>query len=89
MMPQHARIDNITTFIHNVYSPLLVKARAGCGVAHGWQHFLDDDFAAGRLVQPLAETVTTRFGYALLVPNAASAPPEARVLRDWILAERR
>ncbi|MEQ8653198.1 MAG: LysR substrate-binding domain-containing protein [Kiloniellales bacterium] len=58
-------------FQSNSYPAVIDAARAGWGVALGWEHFLDEDLAAGRLQRLGTHEVTTRFGYHLLVREGA------------------
>lgn len=70
--------------------PLVIEAaRAGQGVALGWRHLVDDDLESGRLVQPLARSVATSFGYHLVWPARARPLPEALAFCGWVREETR
>ena len=51
----------------NSYTAQIDAARAGLGVALGWRHLVDQDFASGALVQPIPVTVETKYGYYVLL----------------------
>lgn len=71
-------------FQSNSYPAIIDAARGGWGVALGWKDFVDADLRSGTLVRPLTKAVRTRFGYAVLLKNAPSASPAAKLLRDWL-----
>lgn len=70
----------------NSYPLIIEAARYGEGVALGWAHLVDGDLAAGRLVRPVTDAVTTEFGYYLIWSDAHPLDPPAAAFRDWLLA---
>ncbi|QGX98907.1 LysR family transcriptional regulator [Roseovarius faecimaris] len=56
----------------NSYMALLDAARAGLGVALGWDHLVEAALRDGSLVRPLAESTDTHFGYHILLRQGAS-----------------
>ncbi len=55
----------------NSYLAQIDAARRGFGVALGWRHFLDHGLETGRLVEPIADKVTSGFGYYVLLSHGA------------------
>lgn len=45
------------------------------------------DLVAGRLIAPFALDLATDEGFFLVEPDDGSRRPDARHLRDWLLAE--
>lgn len=74
-------------FQSNSYSAVLDAARAGMGVALGWQGFVDDDLASGRLVVPLDISVSTENGYYAVVAQDRVETPTAQAFMKWCAAE--
>ena len=68
-------------------SLVLQAAVEGQGVAIVGATLAADDLAAGRLVQPFADTVPTDYSYWLVAPEAAAERPKIKAFRDWLLAE--
>ena len=68
----------------NTYPLAIQAARDGLGVALGWKHLTDDAVAGGDLVRPLAETITTRDGYYLLVRKDRNPSSHAQAFQDWL-----
>jgi DNA-binding transcriptional LysR family regulator len=65
----------------------LDAAIAGQGVMLAWQILAYDALAAGRLVAPFAERVTTGLGY-YVVTSAVRRPPEkVRAFVAWLRSE--
>lgn len=50
----------------NNYPAFLQMACEGLGIGLGWRYFVDDYLREGLLVRPVAESVTTQFGYYLI-----------------------
>lgn len=66
--------------------PLVVEAAAdGLGVALGWRHLVDAALAQGRLVRPMAASLTTRFAYWLVTAPALSE--DAAAVAAWLLTQ--
>ncbi len=59
----------------------------GHGVALANDVLVADDFAAGRLVRPFEESVSTDFGYFAVCPEGRTSDPRVAAFRDWLLAE--
>lgn len=59
----------------------------GHGVALASDVLVADDFAAGRLVRPFEESVSTDFGYFVVCPKERANVPRVAAFRDWLLAE--
>lgn len=55
----------------NCYGAQIDAARAGLGVALGWHPLIDEAFADGSLVPATSQSVTTRFGYYVLLRQGA------------------
>jgi len=69
----------------NNYPMVLDAARRGQGIALGWAHLVDDDLAAGTLVQAVDEEITTGAGYFVLTPRDRPTEPSARAFAKWVL----
>ena len=59
--PGQLRFDN--------YTLLIQAAIGGQGVAIGWRHLVDNLLAQGLLCRPIAETVLSRLGYYVVLPQ--------------------
>ncbi len=59
----------------------------GHGVALANDILVADDLAAGRLVRPFEESVSTDFGYFAVCPKDRMRNPGVAAFRDWLLAE--
>ncbi|MEM7121446.1 MAG: LysR substrate-binding domain-containing protein [Pseudomonadota bacterium] len=70
----------------NTYPLAIQAARDGLGVALGWRHLIDAAVDSGDLVRPLADTLTTRDGYYLLVRKERIPSTHAQVFQDWLIA---
>ena len=67
---------------------LMVKAAvAGQGLALVRDTYADDDLRAGRLVQPIAVQLPTRFAYYAVSTAEALQRPAVRQFRDWLICE--
>lgn len=62
-------------------------AAKGCGVALGRRSMRGPDLVSRRLVAPFALDLPTEEGFFLVEPDDGSRHPDARYLRDWLLAE--
>jgi LysR family transcriptional regulator, glycine cleavage system transcriptional activator len=62
-------------------------AAQGLGIAVGRRPLVDDDLAAGRLVEFGAPAVAAKTGYWLVGTKATIAQPEARAFRAWLYEE--
>ncbi|MEM7178842.1 MAG: LysR substrate-binding domain-containing protein [Pseudomonadota bacterium] len=71
----------------NSYDLVIEAARNGQGVALGWQHFVDADLLAHRLVMASPAVVETEFAYYVAV-RAGERPPAVAAFVDWVIAER-
>jgi DNA-binding transcriptional LysR family regulator len=76
-------------FSFNDYSIVLQAALEGQGVALGWRHIVAPLVADGRLVRPLAESVTTDHPIYLIAARSGHLRSAAVTLRDWLLGEAR
>tara|TARA_B110000438_G_scaffold271357_1_gene289176 strand:- start:747 stop:1034 length:288 start_codon:yes stop_codon:yes gene_type:complete len=72
--------------ISNDYSVLLHAAMEGQGVGLGWHHLVADLVTQGRLIRPVAESVTTDEPLWLNAPPGRVLASATEVLRDWLLA---
>ena len=72
--------------ISNDYSVLLHAAMEGQGVGLGWHHLVADLVTQGRLIRPVAESVTTDEPPWLNAPPGRVLASATEVLRDWLLA---
>lgn len=66
---------------------LLQSAIAGQGVALGNLPFVEDDLAAGRLVQPFDLAVASQRAYHLIYLRGALRDPSLKAVHDWLLEE--
>jgi LysR family glycine cleavage system transcriptional activator len=66
---------------------VLQAALDGHGVAMGRVFLSAHDVAAGRLVQPFAQTLANDFSYWLVYPKSTAAKPRIDAFRTWLLAE--
>ena len=64
---------------------IMGAVREGKGVALTCTSIAKDDLAAGHLVRPVAERMTTGSGYWLLTPEHKSDRPEITAFRTWLL----
>lgn len=71
-------------FQSNSYAAVIDAARSGMGVALGWQGFVEEDIATGRLVVPLDIKVETRYGYYAVVAQDRIETPIAQAFLTWI-----
>lgn len=69
----------------NSYPSQIDAARAGLGVALGWRCLVDEDMRTGRLVQPVAHSMRTAYGYHLLIRHLAGE--DALRLARHLMAE--
>jgi LysR family transcriptional regulator, glycine cleavage system transcriptional activator len=76
-------------FSFNDYGVVLQAALEGQGVALGWRHIVAPLLAEGRLVRPVAESVTTDNPIYLIAARSGHLRSAAVKLRDWLLAEAR
>ena len=66
---------------------VLQAAIDGQGLALGRLFLAADDIAAGRLVQPFAQTMANDFSYWLVYPKASAAKPRIEAFRAWLLEQ--
>lgn len=64
-------------------------ALQGFGVSMGDVKLLEQELRRGSVVTPFAENLETGNGYALALPPEGHIVPEARLLRDWLLARQK
>lgn len=67
-------------------SSCLNAAKEGLGIAMGRRPYLDRDLAAGRLVAPLPEVVSTGYCLALVTTPRGGGLPYGPRFRDWMIA---
>ncbi len=71
----------------NNYDAVASAAVHGQGVALGRRPLVDALLADGRLVAPLADTVSSARAYFLIVAQRSAHRPETKDLRNWLLEE--
>jgi len=77
--PGQLRFDN--------YTLLIQAAIAGQGVAIGWRHLVDNLLAQGLLCRPIAQTVMSRLGYYVVLPQRKRRGVLIQQFVDWLMAE--
>jgi putative choline sulfate-utilization transcription factor len=77
--PGQLRFDN--------YTLLIQAAIGGQGVAIGWRHLVDNLLAQGLLCRPIAETVMSRQGYYVVLPQRKRRGVLIQLFVDWLMAE--
>ena len=77
--PGQLRFDN--------YTLLIQAAIGGQGVAIGWRHLVDNLLAQGLLCRPIAETVISRLGYYVVLPQRKRRGVLIQQFVDWLMAE--
>ncbi|WGO93551.1 LysR family transcriptional regulator [Pseudomonas viciae] len=77
--PGQLRFDN--------YTLLIQAAIGGQGVAIGWRHLVDNLLAQGLLCRPIAETVLSRLGYYVVLPQRKRRGVLIRLFVDWLMEE--
>jgi DNA-binding transcriptional LysR family regulator len=77
--PGQLRFDN--------YTLLIQAAIGGQGVAIGWRHLVDNLLAQGLLCRPIAETVISRLGYYVVLPQRKRRGALIQTFVDWLMAE--
>lgn len=77
--PGQLRFDN--------YTLLIQAAIGGQGVAIGWRHLVDNLLTQGLLCRPIAETVISRLGYYVVLPQRKRRGVLIRQFVDWLMAE--
>lgn len=77
--PGQLRFDN--------YTLLIQAAIGGQGVAIGWRHLVDNLLAQGLLCRPIAETVLSRLGYYVVLPQRKRRGALIRQFVDWLIEE--
>ena len=80
-----ARAAKSLTF--NDYSIVLQAALEGQGLALGWRHIVEPLIAQGRLVRPIAQTVTTDQPMYIVASRAGRARHDVMALKDWLVHE--
>lgn len=83
----NGRIFEVETsgpLISNDGDVMLGAARAGAGIGYGFEPFVRDDFAAGRLVPLLEAWWPTFDGFYLYCPSRAQMPRKLRVFIDFL-----
>ena len=65
----------------------LKAAVSGLGVAIGRLPLINDELAAGRLVEPFALEIDEQWAYYFIAPEATADQPKIEAFRMWILAE--
>lgn len=82
-----ARGSKSLTF--NDYSIVLQAALEGQGLALGWRHLVEPLLAQGRLVRPLAQSVSTDQPMYIVASRAGRARSDVMALKDWLVQETR
>jgi DNA-binding transcriptional LysR family regulator len=77
--PGQLRFDN--------YTLLIQAAIGGQGVAIGWRHLVDNLLVQGLLCRPIAETVISRLGYYVVLPQRKRRSVLIQQFVDWLMAE--
>lgn len=77
--PGQLRFDN--------YTLLIQAAIGGQGVAIGWRHLVDNLLAQGLLCRPIVETVLSRLGYYVVLPQRKRRGVLIRQFVDWLMEE--
>ncbi|HEV2570855.1 MAG TPA: LysR substrate-binding domain-containing protein [Beijerinckiaceae bacterium] len=73
--------------VFEVYGQALQAAADGVGVALGLRPYIDDDIHAGRLVAPLALTVSKGMSWYLMFREHRRDEPAFKLFRDWLHAK--
>lgn len=66
---------------------VLQAALEGQGVVLGRLFLAADDIAAGRLIQPFAQSLPNDFSYWLVCPKSSAEKPRIVAFRHWLLQE--
>jgi LysR family glycine cleavage system transcriptional activator len=67
--------------------PLLIEAACRSqGVALGWNFLVDELLDSGTLVRPVEQSLSTEFGYYLVVNERYSEEPSVIEFRQWLLS---
>jgi len=67
--------------------PLLIEAACRSqGVALGWNFLVDKLLQNGKLVRPIEQSLTTSFGYYLIINERYSEEPSVVQFRQWLMA---
>ncbi|AHL74217.1 LysR family transcriptional regulator [Stutzerimonas stutzeri] len=69
------------------YTLLIQAAIAGQGVAIGWRHLVDELLAQGLLCRVGSESVLTKFGYFVVLPERKRRQRLIGSFVDWLQAE--
>ncbi|MHC8303506.1 choline sulfate utilization transcriptional regulator [Pseudomonas sp. PB3P13] len=77
--PGQLRFDN--------YTLLIQAAIGGQGVAIGWRHLVDNLLAQGLLCRPVADTVISRLGYYVVLPQRKRRAELVQTFVDWLMTE--
>jgi len=77
--PGQLRFDN--------YTLLIQAAIGGQGVAIGWRHLVDNLLTQGLLCRPIAETILSRLGYYVVLPQRKRRGALIQTFVDWLMAE--
>ena len=77
--PGQLRFDN--------YTLLIQAAIGGQGVAIGWRHLVDNLLAQGLLVRPINQTLISRLGYYVVLPQRKRRSVLIQQFVDWLMAE--
>ncbi|MGE4248066.1 MAG: LysR substrate-binding domain-containing protein [Parvibaculaceae bacterium] len=79
-----AERDGLTV---NNYPLLIEAAKKSQGLALGWNGLVDAELAQGALLRPLAQSVSTRFGYYIVWPEQERLPDPVQCFLTWTLAQ--
>ncbi|QBQ08252.1 MULTISPECIES: LysR family transcriptional regulator [unclassified Pseudomonas] len=77
--PGQLRFDN--------YTLLIQAAIAGQGVAIGWRHLVDNLLEQKWLCRPIGDTVISRFGYYVVLPQRKRRSQLIERFVDWLMTE--
>ncbi|NMY03135.1 LysR family transcriptional regulator [Pseudomonas sp. WS 5059] len=69
------------------YTLLIQAAIAGQGVAIGWRHLVDNLLEQKWLCRPIGDTVISRFGYYVVLPQRKRRGQLIERFVDWLAAE--
>jgi len=72
---------------YEFYSTLLKAAVAGMGLALVPKVFVQEELARGELVNPLASSVNSRYGYYFLTAEHRQTDPAVATMRAWLLEQ--
>lgn len=72
----------------NDYALVIQAVMEGQGIALGWRHLTERLTRAGLLVQVTGHALRTGSAFYVIWPKAGALSPQARAVRDWLIAQR-